>query len=69
MFVCLCKGITDQQIADTVKNSKGVSCKDICQKLKVGSDCGCCLSEAQSLIEQLGHKQERESQVQQTSHS
>jgi bacterioferritin-associated ferredoxin len=44
MYVCLCKGITDQDIRNTAKGS--VSSSEILRKLGVASDCGSCLEDA-----------------------
>jgi bacterioferritin-associated ferredoxin len=44
MYICLCKGITDQDIREAIKTS--ASKKEIFKKLGVASDCGSCLEEA-----------------------
>jgi len=53
MFVCICKGITEQNIRDAVDNGSE-SFKHLKQQLAVGSQCGSCVSDAKKLInEQL----------------
>jgi len=41
MYVCICKGITEEQI-NRAQNSGG-SFEEVCRQLGVGSDCGVCL--------------------------
>ena len=48
MYVCLCKGVTDNMLRSTKKS--GLSNKEILKKFGVGSDCGICLISA---LEQL----------------
>ena len=48
MYVCLCKGITQQQIQQAVEN--GDSYAQIRQKMGVGTDCGCCGQSAKQMI-------------------
>jgi bacterioferritin-associated ferredoxin len=46
MYLCICKGITHQQLDEALKSKKNASAKDVLRSLGVGSDCGCCLQEA-----------------------
>lgn len=48
MYICLCKGITDQDIREAMKTSKNK--KEIFKKLGVASDCGSCLDEALNIF-------------------
>ena len=43
MYVCICKGITEQQIIDELNKAPAHSSKDVLKRLGVGSDCGTCL--------------------------
>lgn len=65
MYVCLCHGITEQQMADQVQKNKNISFKELCQKLKIGKDCGSCLEEALEQTRKnkiiLQHKQKKNS--------
>lgn len=44
MIICLCKGITEQQVQEQL--AKGSNTKDVMKRLGVGSDCGICVLEA-----------------------
>lgn len=44
MYVCLCKGITENMLKST--KTTGLSNKEILKKFGVGSDCGICLISA-----------------------
>lgn len=44
MYICICKGITEQDIADASKVAS--SSLEIMKVLGVGSDCGRCLQTA-----------------------
>lgn len=48
MYICLCKGITDQDIREAMKTSKNK--KEILKKLGIASDCGSCLNEALNIF-------------------
>ena len=54
MYVCLCKGITQQQIQQAVEN--GDSYAQIRQKMGVGTDCGCCGQSAKQVIREHSNK-------------
>ena len=49
MFVCVCKGITDQQIKSAVVNGAN-SVATVNQKLGIASQCGRCASMARDII-------------------
>ena len=54
MYVCLCKGITQQQLQQAVEN--GDSYAQIRQKMGVGTDCGCCGQSAKQVIREHSNK-------------
>ena len=43
MYICICKGITEDKIRSAIKLSHKPNTKDILKKLGVGTDCGTCL--------------------------
>jgi bacterioferritin-associated ferredoxin len=45
MYVCVCKGITQQQILDELNKGQNPNSKEVLKRLGVGSDCGICLQE------------------------
>jgi bacterioferritin-associated ferredoxin len=49
MYVCLCRGITDQDIKDAVENGAG-SYREVREMLDLGTCCGRCAPEARSII-------------------
>lgn len=49
MYVCLCRGITDQDIKDAVANG-AESYREIRELLDLGTCCGRCAPEARSII-------------------
>ena len=49
MYVCLCRGITDQDIKDAVANG-AESYREIRDLLDLGTCCGRCAPEAHSII-------------------
>ena len=49
MYVCLCRGITDQDIKDAVANG-AESYREIRDLLDLGTCCGRCAPEARSII-------------------
>jgi len=53
MFVCICKGITEQDIRDAVNNGADTF-KSIKEQLAVSTQCGGCVTHAKQIInEQL----------------
>lgn len=51
MYVCLCKGVTDSQIRDTVIDG-AANLRDVRQRLGVASNCGRCAQCARQVIRQ-----------------
>ena len=51
MYICLCKGITDKEIAEAVNNG-AESMREIRQQLGVASGCGTCADAAREVIAQ-----------------
>ena len=49
MYVCLCRGITDQDIKDAVANG-AESYREIRDLLDLGTCCGRCVPEARAII-------------------
>ncbi|ENW97695.1 bacterioferritin-associated ferredoxin [Acinetobacter sp. NIPH 298] len=49
MYVCLCRGITDQDIKDAVANGTE-SYREIREELGLGTCCGRCVPEARAII-------------------
>ncbi|UCH48284.1 MAG: bacterioferritin-associated ferredoxin [Betaproteobacteria bacterium] len=51
MYICLCNGVTENQIRDAVSEG-AVSLHDLRHTLGVASSCGCCAKFAQQVIEE-----------------
>lgn len=49
MYVCLCRGITDQDIKDAMQNG-AESIHDVREMLDLGTCCGRCVPEAKTII-------------------
>ncbi len=49
MYVCLCRGITDQDIKDAMQNG-AESIRDVREMLNLGTCCGRCVPEAKTII-------------------
>ncbi len=49
MYVCLCRGITDQDIKDAMQNG-AESIRDVREMLDLGTCCGRCVPEAKTII-------------------
>ncbi len=49
MYVCLCRGITDQDIKDAINNG-AQSYKEIREMLDLGTCCGRCAPEARAIL-------------------
>ena len=58
MYICLCKGITEQKIIEEVNRNQNASVKEITRRLGLGSDCGICVTES---IEAIKATQSRHS--------
>ncbi|BFM39442.1 (2Fe-2S)-binding protein [Synechocystis sp. LKSZ1] len=56
MYICICRGITERDIAQAVQ--QGVSSPEqLAETMGVGADCGCCLNHAcQALAQNLGRE-------------
>lgn len=50
MYVCICKGITENQIRDAIRGGLGTR-KEISRCLKVGTACGKCNQEVRDLLQ------------------
>lgn len=58
MYICVCKGITDKMLKDSITSQGGNISKGL-KALGVGSECGTCLHEAATEIKkQLNKKNE-----------
>ena len=55
MYVCICKGITEEKLKSLAKS--GHSNKEVLKKLGVGDDCGVCILTA---LEKLGRHSKNE---------
>ncbi|WP_026375506.1 (2Fe-2S)-binding protein [Aestuariibacter salexigens] len=51
MYVCMCYGVTDKQIARAVKESGVGNVRQLRQQLQLGSQCGKCIQMAQQIID------------------
>ncbi len=49
MFVCLCKGVTSQTVAEAVAAGASTT-KDVAQACGAGADCGRCRRTVQALL-------------------
>ncbi len=58
MYICICKGITEKQLADEFSRSEG-SHQEVLKRLGVGDSCGICLIDA---LNQLTGQKESNSQ-------
>ncbi|WP_206486041.1 (2Fe-2S)-binding protein [Thalassotalea sp. G2M2-11] len=50
MYVCICKGITDKQVAQHVLNDGAGSIRELKQHLDISSQCGTCTKVIQKVI-------------------
>jgi bacterioferritin-associated ferredoxin len=51
MYVCLCHGVTDTKIKQSVRDSGVGSVRELREALGVGSQCGRCIQMAQQIID------------------
>ena len=51
MYVCLCNGVTEQQIRDAICDGASTLC-DLSARLGVASGCGCCRTFAAQVIDE-----------------
>ena len=49
MYVCLCKGVTDNQLKDSIAGG-ACSMRDLRNDLEVGTQCGKCARDCKSLL-------------------
>ncbi|MGA4608751.1 (2Fe-2S)-binding protein [Pseudoalteromonas maricaloris] len=49
MYVCICHGVTDKKIAETIDNGAR-SMRDLSQTLSVGKQCGKCCNCAKKIL-------------------
>lgn len=54
MYVCLCKGITEQQLQQAAE--QGDSYAEIREKMGIGTDCGCCGQNAKKIVREHNAK-------------
>ncbi|OKH19510.1 (2Fe-2S)-binding protein [[Limnothrix rosea] IAM M-220] len=54
MYVCICRGITEKQIRQTV-SQQNCSPQELTATIGVGADCGTCMAYACELLETLGN--------------
>ncbi len=54
-IVCECKGVTDQQIEDLVKNDKAKTLDDLQRLTGYGTGCGKCKAKVAELFEEMKH--------------
>ena len=52
MYVCICRGITEEQLRDAVE-TESCSMQELSSILGVGMDCGTCTEYAYQLLEQM----------------
>ena len=51
MYICVCNGVTEQQIRDEICNGASSVC-DLGARLGVAAGCGCCSAFAAQVIEE-----------------
>jgi len=49
MYVCLCSGVTDQQIRDAIQSGHS-DLKTLRKKLGVANSCGMCIPDAREIL-------------------
>lgn len=59
MYVCLCKGITEEKIENLV--NQGLPSSEVIKRLGVGSDCGICVVDALQKIQNKAASNQRQS--------
>tara|TARA_Y100001970_G_scaffold287356_1_gene411806 strand:- start:768 stop:971 length:204 start_codon:yes stop_codon:yes gene_type:complete len=52
LYICICKGITEETLKQQANPSRGKSPKEILSKLGIGKDCGVCFSHALNFLNQ-----------------
>lgn len=61
MYICLCQGVTDQDIRQAIHSGQAKCLGDLSQKLGVAACCGQCGPEAKQLIEETITRQPADS--------
>lgn len=51
MYICICQGVSDEEIKEAILNGHATSLNCLKQKLGVASQCGKCAPDALSLLE------------------
>lgn len=51
MYICLCKGITDNQIREAIVEGGAASWRDVSKQLGVSSQCGKCAVVAKQVVD------------------
>ena len=57
MYICICKGITEEKVRKAMKGS--ANSHDVLKKLGVGDDCGVCLVNAIERLQSAGKSQKK----------
>ena len=52
MYICICKGITEETLKQQANPKRGKSHKEILNKLGIGKDCGVCFTHAMDFLNQ-----------------
>ncbi|MBS9778244.1 MAG: (2Fe-2S)-binding protein [Gammaproteobacteria bacterium] len=50
MYVCLCHGVTDKKINESIDNGAS-TVKDLMKELKVATQCGSCVSQVSEMLD------------------
>lgn len=56
MYVCICKGITERQIEDTIVSGAAHDLRDVRNVLGVATVCGKCACHARSVVQETHQK-------------
>jgi bacterioferritin-associated ferredoxin len=59
MYICLCKGITEEKIENLV--NLGLPTSEVIKRLGLGSDCGICVVDAVQKIQSKAASNQRQS--------
>lgn len=52
MYVCICAGVTDNQIKKAVASNEICSLRDLCKQYGVAKQCGNCCHHAKDVIQE-----------------
>ena len=50
MYVCLCKGVTDRTVRETIRAGNHTA-EDVARACGAGNGCGCCMQDIEELID------------------